>query len=118
VLAFLGKREGVAKKVDSAAVEAEGLGLTRATLIGRMARLEIDRAEPDKVESMPRNNSANKQNWPPRFAEFSTILSHRLRPPGMRDKIRCTQSEHQRLVDANETVGAAFSRGLPQWGSG
>jgi hypothetical protein len=27
-----------------------------------MARLEIDRAEPDKVESMPRNNPAGKAN--------------------------------------------------------
>jgi hypothetical protein len=31
-------------------------------LILRMARLEIDRAEPDEVESMPRNNSAGKPN--------------------------------------------------------
>jgi len=27
-----------------------------------MARLEIDRAEPDKVEIMPRNNSIGKPN--------------------------------------------------------
>jgi hypothetical protein len=27
-----------------------------------MARLEIDRAEPDEVESMPRNNSIGKPN--------------------------------------------------------
>jgi hypothetical protein len=57
-MAFLGKREGLAQKVDTAAIEAERLGLTTATLILRMARLEIDRAEPDEVESMPRNNSA------------------------------------------------------------
>jgi len=27
-----------------------------------MARLEIEQAEPDKVESMPRNNPAGKPN--------------------------------------------------------
>jgi hypothetical protein len=31
-------------------------------LILRMARLEIDRAEPDEVESMPRANSVGKAN--------------------------------------------------------
>jgi hypothetical protein len=43
-------------------MEAERLGLTTATLILRMARLEIDRAEPDGVEIMPRNNSVGKPN--------------------------------------------------------
>jgi hypothetical protein len=33
-------------------------------LILRMGRLEIDQAEPDKVESMPRNNPAGKPNQP------------------------------------------------------
>lgn len=57
-----GKREGLAQKVDTAAQEAEQLGLTTATLILRMARLEIDRAEPDEVEIMPRNNPRGKPN--------------------------------------------------------
>lgn len=57
-----GKREGLAQKVDTAAQEAERLGLTTATLILRMARLEIDRAEPDEVEIMPRNNPRGKPN--------------------------------------------------------
>ena len=61
-MAFLSKRDGLARKVDTAAIEAERLGLTTATLILRMARLEIDRAEPDEVESMPRNNSHSKPN--------------------------------------------------------
>jgi hypothetical protein len=61
-MAFLSEREGLARKVDTAAIEAERLGLTTATLILRMARLEIDRAEPDEVESMPRNNSHSKPN--------------------------------------------------------
>ena len=61
-MAFLSKREGLARKADTAAIEAERLGLTTATLILRMARLEIDRAEPDEVESMPRNNSRSKPN--------------------------------------------------------
>ena len=47
------KREGLAKKVDTAAQEAERLGLTTATLILRMTRLEIDRTEPEQVETMP-----------------------------------------------------------------
>ncbi len=61
-MAFLGKRESLAQKVDTAAIEAESLGLTTATLILRMARLEIDRAEPDEVEIMPRNNRLGKNN--------------------------------------------------------
>ena len=61
-MAFPGKREGLAQKVDTAAKEAERLGLATATLILRMARLEIDRAEPDEVESMPRNNWRGKPN--------------------------------------------------------
>jgi len=59
---ILSKREGLARKVDTAAIEAERLGLTTATLILRMARLEIDRAEPDEVEIMPRNNPYGKPN--------------------------------------------------------
>jgi hypothetical protein len=31
-------------------------------LILRMARLEIDRAEPEEAESMPRNNLRSKPN--------------------------------------------------------
>jgi len=61
-MAFLSRRESLARKVDSVALEAESLGLTTATLILRMARLEIDRAEPDEVESMPRNNLRSKPN--------------------------------------------------------
>jgi len=61
-MAFLSKRESLARKVDTVALEAERLGLTTATLILRMARLEIDRAEPDEVVSMPKNNSCSKPN--------------------------------------------------------
>jgi hypothetical protein len=61
-MAFPGKREGLAQKIDTAAIETECLGLTTANLILRMARLKIDRAEPEEVESMPRNNSAGKPN--------------------------------------------------------
>ena len=61
-MTFPDKREGLAQKVDTAAQEAERLGLTTATLILRMARLEIDRAEPEEVESMPRNNPRSKPN--------------------------------------------------------
>ena len=61
-MAYPGKREGLAQKVENAAQEAERLGLTTATLILRMARLEIDRAEPEEVESMPRNNLRSKPN--------------------------------------------------------
>jgi hypothetical protein len=61
-MAIFSKREGLARKVDTAAIEAESLGLTTATLILRMARLEIERAEPDEVESMPRNNPSSKPN--------------------------------------------------------
>ena len=56
------KREGLAQTVDMAAQEAERLGLTTATLMLRMARLEIDRAKPDKIEIMPRNNRRSKPN--------------------------------------------------------
>ena len=59
-MAYPGIRKGLAQKVDTAAQEAERLGLTTATLILRMARLEIDRAELDEVESMPRNNLRSK----------------------------------------------------------
>ena len=59
-MAYPGKREGLAQKVDIAAQEAERLGLTTATLILRMARLEIERAESEPVESMPRNNLRSK----------------------------------------------------------
>lgn len=61
-MAYPVKREGLAQKVDIAAQEAERLGLTTATLILRMARLEIERAEPEKVEVMPRNNLRSKPN--------------------------------------------------------
>ena len=59
-MAYPAKREGLALKVDTAAQEAERLGLTTATLILRMARLEIERAEPEEVESMPGNNLRSK----------------------------------------------------------
>jgi len=52
----------LAREVDAAAHEAERLGLTTATLILRMTGLEIDRTEPDKVETMPRNNQYSKPN--------------------------------------------------------
>jgi hypothetical protein len=52
----------LAQKVDTAAQEDERLGLTTATLILRMARLEIDRAEPGEVESTPTNNLRSKPN--------------------------------------------------------
>src|SRR5207244_203025 len=39
-MAYPGKREGLAQKVDAAAQEAERLGLATATTILRMARLE------------------------------------------------------------------------------
>ncbi|MBR1214038.1 hypothetical protein [Bradyrhizobium sp. JYMT SZCCT0180] len=61
-MAYPGKREGLAQKVDIAAQEAERLGLTTATLILRMARLEIDRAEPEQVATMPKNNLRSKPN--------------------------------------------------------
>ena len=61
-MTYPGKREGLAQKVDTAAQEAERLGLTTATLILRMARLEIDRAEPEEVASMTRNNPRGKPN--------------------------------------------------------
>ena len=61
-MAYPGKREGLAQKVDTAAQEAERLGLTTATLILRMARLEIDRAEAEKVATTPRNNLNSKSN--------------------------------------------------------
>jgi hypothetical protein len=61
-MAFLSKRESLARKVDTVALEAESLGLTTATLILRMARLEIDRAEPDEVVGMPENNPCSKPN--------------------------------------------------------
>ena len=62
-MTFPGKRKGLTRKVDTAAQEAERLGLT-ATLILRMAQLEIERAEPNEVESMARNNRRGKTYWP------------------------------------------------------
>lgn len=59
-MAYPGKREGLAQKVDTAVQEAERLGLTTATLILRMARLEIDRAERDDVERLPRKKLRSK----------------------------------------------------------
>ena len=61
-MAYPDKREGLAQKVATAAQEAERLGLTTATLILRMARLEIDRAKTDKVENITGNNLRNKPN--------------------------------------------------------
>ena len=65
-----GKRESLAREVDAAAQEAERLGLTTATLTLRMTRLEIDRTEPDKVETMPRNNLYSKPNQMAETARF------------------------------------------------
>jgi hypothetical protein len=45
-----------------AATKAERFGLKADYLLLRTARLGIDRAEPDLVESMPRNNPASKAN--------------------------------------------------------
>ena len=61
-MAYPDKREDLAQKVATAAQEAERLGLTTATLILRMARLEIDRAKTDKVENITGNNLRNKPN--------------------------------------------------------
>jgi len=57
-----GKPKGLAQKVDIAAQEAERLGLTTATRILRMARLEIDRTKPEQVETMSTNNLCSKPN--------------------------------------------------------
>ncbi len=46
-MTFPGKLQGLAQKVNTAAQEAERLGLTTTILMLRMARLEIDRAEPE-----------------------------------------------------------------------
>jgi hypothetical protein len=51
----------LAKKVETAAQEAERLGLTTATLILRMARLEIDRAEHKEADER-RGNLRSKPN--------------------------------------------------------
>jgi len=40
-----------------------------------MARLESDQAEPDKVESMPRNNPAGKPNYPSDAVLIGNLLS-------------------------------------------
>jgi len=48
--------------VDTTAIEAERLGLTKATLIQLMERLKTDRVKPDKVESMPNNNPFGKSD--------------------------------------------------------
>jgi len=61
-MAYPGKRESLTQKVDTAVQEAERLGLRTATMILRMARLEIDRAKPEQVETMPRNNLSSKPN--------------------------------------------------------
>ncbi|MDI4233005.1 hypothetical protein OZ411_09305 [Bradyrhizobium sp. Arg237L] len=52
----------MAKKVETAAQEAERLGLTTATLILRMARLEIDRAEHKEADERPNNKLHSKPN--------------------------------------------------------
>jgi hypothetical protein len=57
-----GKRDGLAKKVETAAREAERLGLTTATLILRMARLEIDRAEHKEADEIPNSSLRSKPN--------------------------------------------------------
>ena len=79
-MAYPGKREGLAQKVDTAAQEAERLGLTTATLILRMARLEIDRAEPEKVETMPRNNLRSKPS--PNFHQSTALQAFCVRIAG------------------------------------
>ena len=56
------KREGLAQKVDIATQEAERLGLATATLILRMARLEIDRLKADQIETMPESDFSGKLN--------------------------------------------------------
>lgn len=61
-MAYPGKRDGLAKKVETAAQEAERLGLTTATLILRMARLEIDRAEPEEIGSITKDNQRSRPN--------------------------------------------------------
>jgi len=57
-----GKRERLAQKVDIAAQEAERLGLATATLILRMARLEIDRVKADQIETTTENDFSGKLN--------------------------------------------------------
>ena len=61
-MAYSGKREGLAQKVDTAAQEAERLGLTTATLILRMARLEIDRVKARQIETTTENDFSGKLN--------------------------------------------------------
>jgi hypothetical protein len=61
-MAYPGKRDGLAKKVETAAQEAERLGLTTATLILRMARLEIDRAEHKEAEEIANRKLRTKPN--------------------------------------------------------
>jgi len=56
------KREGLAQKVDIAAQEAERLGLATATLILRMARLEIDRVKARQIETTTENDFSGKLN--------------------------------------------------------
>jgi hypothetical protein len=60
--AIQGKREGLAQQGDTAAMEAERFGLTTATRCFEWQTWKSDRAEPDEVESMPRNNPAGKPN--------------------------------------------------------
>ena len=57
-----GKREGLAHKGRYSGNGGWAFWPDDGCLILRMARLEIDQAEPDKVESMPRNNPAGKPN--------------------------------------------------------
>jgi hypothetical protein len=61
-MAFPGKRQGLARKVDMAAKEAERLGLTTATFDTSKGTPGIDRAEPGEVESMQINNPDGKPN--------------------------------------------------------
>ena len=55
-------REALAQKVDIAAQEAERLGLATATLILRMARLEIDQVKAGQIETTTENDFSGKLN--------------------------------------------------------
>jgi len=72
-MAYPGKREGLAQKVDTAAQEAERLGLTTATLILRMARLEIDRVKPDQVETTTENDFSGERAFYSAAVDVSSL---------------------------------------------
>ena len=87
-MAYPSKRESLAKKVDTTAQEVERLGLTTATLILRMTRLEIDRTEPDKVETMTRNNLDSKPDQAAETVRFwLSVTVSRGMTPGWFDRI-------------------------------